>query len=174
MAVHFDKYVNKEVFVVGVDDTEPSGPLEVFESGSDMLKFLKTQIEIGLDSDVRVLHGVLTKADVLPASTKRKVGFVIAFDSDLKIGFGANGGCIVEQCFSDVNELATEIETLVGTSIGPITEVDMDYLYILYGYELKTFISIDLEELDEEAIETCKGIAMESESVREKTLQATS
>jgi len=165
-----DKYIGKEVFVVGVDDTNPSGPLEVFDSAEEMFTYLKTQIEIGVDADVRVLHGVLTKADTLPHSTRGKAGFLLAFDEYMESTYEANAGCIVEQCFSDVNELANEIENMVGTSIGPIATVDIDYLYILYGYELKTFVNIDLEDLDEENIDVCKKIALETEEVRKKSL----
>lgn len=167
----FGKFLNKEVFVIGVDDTEPSGPLEVFDKASQLFNYLKDQIEIGIDSDVRVLHGVLTKADTLPSSTKGKVGFILAFDAEMQRSFRTNGGCIAEQCFADVGELATQIEGMIGKPTGPIHEVEIEYLYILYGYELKTFVSVDLEELDEETIHTCKKVAEESESIRERALE---
>lgn len=172
MSVPFDKYLNEEVFVVGVDNTEPAGQMEMFTSASELFKYLKYQIEVGIDPDVRVLHGILTKADVLPSSIKNKAAFILAIDPDYN--FNITMGCIIEQCYTEINELATEIETTIGTSMGTIVEVDMDYIYILYGYELKPFISVDLGDVDEETIHVCKKIALESESIRTKTISKTS
>lgn len=155
-----DKYIGKEVFIVVDGEDEEDSDINVLENIEDLTTHLMS-LNIIIDSDTRVIHGILTSGEFLPSNLHKKSAYIICLNpNNDSSGFVSESGC------ADSSELAQEIETLVFHGF-PATGMDisMDNIYILYGYQLETYISINMEEIDSEAIDTCKKISDEVESV---------
>ena len=65
-----DKYLYDEIYVVGTDSAvSATGELTVCESLEELLQHLKTK-NVSINSDLRILHGVLTSAKAIPKDLK--------------------------------------------------------------------------------------------------------
>jgi hypothetical protein len=60
-----------------------------------------------------------------------------------------------------VKELAEEIEEMVSSTIGIDTDLNINDVFILYGYQMETCLSVAEDSVDEEIISVCAQIARE-------------
>lgn len=150
-----EKYLYKEVYVAGPDSTvTTSGELTICGSFEALLNHLKTKSVI-INSDLRVLHGVLTSAKTIPKDFNHRQPFILLKDPDSN----DRGIMLDADAENDCNELASEIERLLENGEVASFFFEMDDIYILYGYELSITLSVDEDELDEEIIEDCLVVA---------------
>jgi hypothetical protein len=152
--------VGKEVYII----TESFD----FEPGETVIVDTWTALDRAIGNydpttgaDVLVFHGYLTSALRLPTGLKGRTAFLIAYDPD------DPSMALVQESVSDtVDEIATEIEELLSTGVvgeGQLPfDVDIDGLHILYGYQLRTHISVSEEEVDEAILDLCQQVAEET------------
>jgi hypothetical protein len=155
------QYVGKEVFLVVGGEDEETGDIGVFETWGDLLEQLKT-LTPTTDAETRVFHGILTLGEFIPSSFHGKSVFIICIDP-----YEDARGNIIESTGGCPADLAEEVSDIMKIG-GPLSDmkIDIDDIYILYGYQLDTCLSINDEALDEEVIATCREIADEIEIAR--------
>jgi hypothetical protein len=153
-----NKHLYDEVYVVGPDSTVSiGGDLTVCSSFESLLEYLKTK-NVSVNSDLRVVHGVLTSAKSIPKDLKGRQAFILLrdpADDDLGMLLDADAD-------DDYNELGTEIERVLESNEVASFFFEIDDVYILYGYEMSLALSVDEDEIDENIIHDCKSIAIEA------------
>jgi hypothetical protein len=148
-----DEYLYKEVYVVGTDNmVSASGELVVCSSFEKLLDHLKTK-NISINSDLRVIHGVLTSARSIPKDFKNKQPFIMLKDPDKE-----NYGVLLDADGDSCDELGEEIEMTLASEDTAAFFFEIEHVYILYGYEMSLVMSVDEDDLDEDAIECCMEI----------------
>ena len=158
-----EKYLYTEVYVVGADHTVAAGgELTVCGSFETLLDYLKTK-NVSINSDLRVLHGVLTSAKTIPADFKNRQPFVLLQDPDSE----DHGVLLDPDTENDCKELALEIEMMLESEEIASFFFEIDNVYILYGYELSLTLSVDEDDLDEEIISDCIEIAAAARKLSE-------
>ncbi len=153
-------YIGKEVFVVGLDGDLESGDIEITES----LSTLNIRLSImnpAAESNITVVHGILTAADYIPDNIGRGA-YVIAL-RPLDISTGA----IFELNNNSPQGLANLVENVVNDS-EISDDMDIENVFILYGYELRLGYSIREDEVDEQLIEDCQEVANEANKMKER------
>lgn len=146
-----NKHLYSEVFVVGVDNiTAKSGELAAFKSFENLIEHLGTK-SIGINSDLRAMHGVLTSAKAIPNNFCGRQAFILIADPE-NPGYGL---LIDSDSDNDCGELAKEIENLLKSEEIAANFVEIDNVFILYGYEINIILSVDEDEIDEEMIASC-------------------
>lgn len=148
-----DEYLYKEVYVVGTDNiVSVSGELVVCSSFEKLLDHLKTK-NMSINSDLRVVHGVLTSARSIPKDFKNKQPFLILKDPD-----NENYGVLLDADGDNCDELGEEIEMTLTNEDTATFFFEIEHVYILYGYEMSLVMAVDEDDLDEDAIECCMEI----------------
>lgn len=150
------QYVGKEVFLVIGSEDEAVGDIDVFEDWGSLVEFLK-KLTPTADPETRVFHGILTLGEFIPSSFHGKSAFIVCIEP-----YEDSKGNIIESTGGNPTDLAEEISSImsVGGQISGM-KVDIDDIYILYGYQLEPCLSINDDELDEEIIAVCSEIAAE-------------
>ena len=150
-----EKHLYDEIYLVGVDNTvSPCGDLTVCATFEDLLSHLKTK-NASIDSDLRILHGVLTSAQSIPSDLKGRQPFIILKDPNVH-----DQGILLDSAADDdCKELAAEIERMLESEEVASFFFEIDHVYVLYGYELSLTLAADEDELDEEIISACLEIA---------------
>jgi len=149
-----DEHLYKEVYIVGTDSAvSAGGELTVCSSFETLLSHLKTK-NISINSDLRVLHGVLTSARSIPKDFKNRQPFLLLKDPDT-----ADHGVLLDADADDCDELAACIEHTLGSEEIASFFFEIEHVYILYGYELSLAMSIDEDDLDEDTITSCIEVA---------------
>lgn len=158
-----DSLIGKEIFVVASEECDEGDFGAVFFSDKiGELKEFLSQMDPEVDSYTRVYHGVLQTAEYLPSSIRNKNVFLVCLDPG-----DPEKGYVMETNSDTVAELSKELAAVLnGDEIfegsgKPSTE----YIYLLYGYQLKVCLSINDEDLDEEKINVCKEISEEIDGV---------
>jgi hypothetical protein len=161
------QYTGKEVFIVAGGEDEETGDIDVFEDWEGLVEKLKT-LSPTSDPETRVFHGVLTLGEFLPSSFHGKSAFIICFDP-----YEDKKGSITESTGDSSMGLAEEISNIMSLG-GPISDmkINIDDIYILYGYQLDSCLSVNDEEIDEEIISTCNEIAAEIETAKTLIMNA--
>jgi len=151
----------EEVYIVGVDTTTtPSGELTVCGSYERLITHLKTK-NISICSDLRVIHGVLTSAKSVPKELKNQQAFIIAIDQE-----NHSHGVILDSESDNYKELSYEISSLLQGNKVTSFFLEIDQIFILYGYELSVVMSIDEDDIDTGlVIDACKEIAEVAEKL---------
>lgn len=158
-----DKYLYKEVYVVGTDSTvSDGGTLMVCGSLEDLMEYLRTK-SIGIDYDLRVVHGVLTSAKSIPKDLKDRQAFILLVDKSAD-DYGIMLDSDTENNF---NELGEEIEKVLVSEEIATFFYEIDNVYILYGYEMSLCLTVDEDEIDENIIEDCLVIAEQAKKLKE-------
>lgn len=153
--MQLDDHLYKEVFVVGVDNiTSTSGELTVCKSFEKMIEHLGTK-SVGVNSDLRALHGVLTSAKAIPKDMCGRQAFILLTDPE-NSGFGI---LIDSDSDNDCSELAAEVEKLLSAEEMSESFAEIDNVYILYGYEVNIILSVDEDEVDVELIDSCMDVS---------------
>jgi len=149
-----DKYLYSEVYVVGTDSAlSAGGELVVYSSFEDLQTHLKTK-NISINTDLRVLHGILTSARSIPKDFKDKQPFLLLKDPD-----SADHGVLLDADSDSCEELAQEIEKVLNSEEMASFFIEIEHVYILYGYELSLAMSVDEDDLDEDIISSCLEVA---------------
>lgn len=145
---------NKEIFLVYNDEKNDEGiPVKIcimFEF-MDLIDHLKKLIP-NIDCETKILHGVLTQAFNLPKNLRGKTAFII-------INSSSNALIMETDSTSDKDLALTITSILTNNNPNFIPPLKIENIYILYGYEITTVLSLDEEEIDEEIINTCQKIA---------------
>lgn len=152
-----DEYIGEEVFVVAPDESSMDDDSATeFYATDDFMEFVENLQGKGeTDLPLRAVNGVLTKAESIPNDLKGKTPWLIVvnpLDEDM--------GYLVELYVDGSGDVADAIERTINEGNGV---VDIDDIYILYGYELNICLAVNEDELDEESIEECKSVAAEAE-----------
>jgi hypothetical protein len=149
--MQIDRFLYQEVFVVGVDHvTSIAGELKICESFEDMVEYLRSKT-VGISLDLRVLHGVLTSAKAIPNDFCGRQAYILLTDPE-----GDGYGSFLDSTADDsCEELAEEIEKLLSSEEIAVSFLEIDDVYVLYGYELNIILSVDEDEIDEELIAQC-------------------
>lgn len=154
MSSPIEDYLYQEVFVVGVDHiTAASGELMVLKSFEDLINHLSTK-HIGVNSDLRALHGVITSAKAIPRDFCGRSAFILIVDPEVE-GYGL---LIDSDAEDNCQDLAAEIEKLLVNEEIAANFVEIDNVYVLYGYEMSIILSVDENDLDEEMIVGCAKV----------------
>ena len=149
-----DKHLYNEVYVIGTDSTvSAGGELTICSSFEDLLAHLKTK-NISINSDLRVLHGVLTSARSIPKDFKDKQPFLLVKDPEKE-----DHGVLLDADADSCEELADGIEMALSSEVIASFFVEIEHVYILYGYELSLAMSVDEDDLDEDTITSCLEVA---------------
>jgi hypothetical protein len=159
-----DKFLYDEIFLVGTDSTvTTTGELTVCESFEELLVYLRTK-NISVNSDLRILHGVLTSAKTIPKDLMGRQPFIILKDPDSK-----DHGILLDSSADDnYTELATEIEEALESEEVASFFFEIDDVYVLYGYELSLALAVDEDDIDEAIISDCLEIG---ESARKLSIE---
>lgn len=155
------QYIGKEVFLVIGSEDEELGDINVLETWGDLIEFLKKLTPL-IDPETRVFHGVLTPGEFIPSSFRGKSAFIVCVEplEDSK-------GSIIESTGESPIGLSEEIVSImnVGGQMSGM-KVNIEDIYILYGYQLETCLSVDDDDIDEEIIAVCSEIASEIDDVK--------
>ncbi len=158
-------YINKEVFVVAEDEMN-TVEIGVYDDVVDVIEHLQTLDPLN-DVNTKVYHGVLTKADVLPSSSKGKKCFILVIDLTTGFADAPIEGCAFESdCENDVSILAGEIEHIVNDNEYVTFPIEIENLFVLYGYSMDVTLGINDDEVDDEIIDTCKKVVEETKQIR--------
>lgn len=158
------QFLHDEIFVVGTDHTvTAAGELIVCESFEELLTHLRTK-NVSVNSDLRIVHGVLTSAKSIPKDLKSRQPFII-----LKDPSSPDYGIILDSdTDDDYNELASEIESVLASEEIASFFFEIDNVYILYGYELTLTLAVDEDDLAEEIISDCLEIGEAARKLSEE------
>lgn len=155
MDANFRKYKgNRDVFIIGTDGMDGTGDITIYEEFEDLNEHLKLTNPIS-ETDIIVLHGIITSAKYIPADIGRYVYIIVQDPED------GGSGCIYEtECNGDVDALSMFISDIVtAPSNVPYINLTIDNIFIVYGYGLNLGYSIHEDEIDEEALEECQDTA---------------
>lgn len=152
----------RDIFLIAGDEDGELSQIFMFNAIEDVEEHLK-ELTPSLDSQIRLLHGSLAKADYLPSDFHNRTPFVVCVDPDEPIN-----AFVIESGAASPSELAEEIEMFLKTGGTFATIPDIDDIHIFYGYEVSTCLRPVEDDIDEEAIETCCMIA-EAARCHEKT-----
>jgi len=163
-----DRFIGKEVFVI-VPEEDTSSEIKVYDDFEDAMIQL-SEVDPLEFPETKVFHGVIAKAETIPADINTRGCYIIAID----IYYDPNRfrGILYESdCKNDPDTLANDIEMAIESSIhepGNLYTHEIEFLYILYGYEVTTGLCINKDSLDEEIVHTCKTIAVEAMKMSEE------
>jgi hypothetical protein len=150
--------IYREVYVITVDSIvqQTAGRLEVHLSFENLVESLSKKSHMS-GSEIRVLHGILTPARVVPSRLRGRQAFIIIVDEDSKYGSAFDSDAD-DSC----DELAAEIEAIANNSdIRP----DIDDIFILYGYELGLTLSVSEDDINEDVMQRCAAVGLESRKI---------
>jgi hypothetical protein len=151
------EFLDKEVFVVSCGEVPFS--IYIFEDYEQLSIYVENNY--GMYGDVLTIHhGILTQADILSPDDKNQKSFIIVVDFKEE----ELAGAVIDSESKCINELSNKIEGLstVGYNYRNDNikfEDDISNIFILYGYEIGTKTVVDLEDMDEESIDSCKKIS---------------
>jgi len=159
--MNLKKSIGMEVYVVAGDESAKTD-VEIHDNYTTMLEYLSL-LNPEEHFSTKVYHGVLMPATVLPESLKGKSCFILALEMTYKKSVAVLEGYVFESdCDGDIDILATEIEQMIHTNeYTADMRIDIEDIFVLYGYELETCLSINPDSIDEEVVDTCKGISEE-------------
>lgn len=150
-------YVGKEVFFISGSEDEDMSDLYIYDDWMGVIDQLKIMSPI-IEMETRVFHGILTHSEFLPNSFRRKSVFIVQLNSG-----DSSKANIIESESGSSWELANEIEDIIKTNNSVLDiKIDIEDIFILYGYKIETCLSINEDDIDEEIIESCRSIAEET------------
>lgn len=166
--MNLDKFEGKEIFVAVEGDEDSPGYFYVTESEEDLIEHMKTY-NTTLDPEIRTFHGVIGNAAYIPGNMRRCSVFMLVQDPT-----SPDQALIGELPEVGAEEISEIIENEVELALAG---VDSDYIFnqhieitdmfLLYGKQLPTFISADLDAADEELISRCKTVYEDINKLKE-------
>lgn len=159
-----DELIGKEVFVI-VPEEDTITEIAFYETVEELNEHL-VLIEPLDEPETKVLHGILTKAETIPAHIKSDKCYVIVI-SAVYSNNTVQGVIYQSECDGDPDILANDVEESIGDiNSGVMMNPTIDEILILYGYEASTGLCLNIESLDEEIISRCKTIGSKAEELR--------
>jgi len=142
-----EKDLGKEIYLLhfivdmqDVTDDDGFAYVEVFHSLSDLNEYLGSMF-YDEDDEVRIFHGFIFSARVLPDIQKPTVSaFIICEDS------------IIE---TELPKLPEDISNILNNSRNTIDSIDD--LYVMYGYEMETVLTAVEDALTNAMLDEIKG-----------------
>jgi hypothetical protein len=158
------QYIGKEVFLVVGSEDDDIGDINVLENWGDLVEFLK-KLTPTVDPETRVFHGILTPGEFIPSSFHGKSAFIICIEP-----YADSKGNVIESTGESPMGLAEEIVNIMSIG-GPVSgmKINIEDIYVLYGYQLETCLSVDDDDVDEEIIAVCSEIASEIDNAKMMT-----
>ena len=144
----FLKHVYTEVFIVGFD-TGRHQRIEIHTEPFDVMESLNPK-SIDNSKDIKVVHGYLLPATILPSNLNGIGGFVVIALPNTDLGLFSG------EALCNPKDLAITIQTIVTCK-----KIEIENIFILYGTKINLTLSISEDELDEELIE--RGCAIVEE-----------
>lgn len=158
--MNIDKSTGIEIYLVAEDEIAHSD-IDIYDNYVDVLEHL-AMLTPEMDFTTKIYNGVLMPAKVLPSSTFGKKCYIVTLTLSNDMGSLQLEGSIIESdCADQIEVLAEEVEELINKKDAIKFTVDIDNVFILYGHELETCLSINQESIDDEVIDTCKKVAKE-------------
>ncbi len=158
--------VGKEIFLISEDEIAES-EMVIYDNPQDVFTYLST-LMAETDFGTKIYHGMLMPAKVLPSVLHTKHCYILALHLTYIQGNLILKGCIFESDCEGKNDiLAKEIEDLVNSEDKVDFKVDIDNIYVLYGYELQACLAIDEESIDDEVIDSCGKMVEEVRKIEE-------
>lgn len=147
--------IGEEVFVSGfktkgVKEATIFGPFDIFDLHVELSDHLE-EIFVN-DGIISAFHGVITPASVLPTDIGILGAYVIARDKDMACIIEASTENTLEDIMDIIQNLAN------GGESQKYEEIDIDNIYVLYGYELDVMFTTSEDEIDESAIAGCLAL----------------
>lgn len=152
------KHCNKEIFLAYNDeDNDRDLPVEIYIT-SELMELVDhiNKLIPSIDFNIKILHGILTNASVLPKNLRGRTAFMIVDDTIL------DHALVSESNAQSDKDLANTIDSLLLYN----KSESIEDIYILYGYEISAILSLNEEELDEEIIDTCQKIICDINTVK--------
>lgn len=145
-----------EVYFVAPDHVvSDTGTLKVFSTLEDLHKFLASK-NVTTSSDLRVIHGFLTPATVIPKSLGENVAVYIVLEDPYELGKGV---MLDADNTDDYEELAEEVESAVQGDETSSFVAEMESTYLLFGYEVNVVMWIDEGDLDAKRLIKAANVA---------------
>jgi len=154
-----DSFVGDEVYIVVAEEASIT-TIYCYDDIDETLACL-AEIDPLEEPETMVFHGVLTKAESIPANIESRHCYVIVVNDYFDLN-RVNGYLYESDCENDADSLALDVEATVANSISGgsiLFGCEIENIFILYGYQLATGLSINRDSLDEETVQTCKTIA---------------
>jgi hypothetical protein len=150
--------------MIGPSDVSEITLFETFEDMQEHLQGLNPET----NSDILALHGTITKANTLPAQLHQLQAFIVLINP-----YKTDGIIIESQAMGKhINTLAFEIENILNTQHDSFPWLDIPLeindIFILYGYEMDIGMSVNEDDIDEDIVEKSQKIVLELEAIKER------
>ena len=155
-----DSLIGKVVFVATTSEDEETGQVFFTDDWPDLNKYMD-DMEPELNAETRVFHGVLTRARYLPDEIDSEKAYIIF----IPLSCLAEGN-IVEIESASADKIVKKVMELMKTGIMSIVP-EIDDFYVLYGYQMPTYLSVKKDDIAETKIKTCKEIYNRAKRVEE-------
>ena len=142
---------NDMVYLLGVDGMSEVGELACYDFFSGLKEHL-TLISPDSEPGLMALHGVLTSAKFIPGEIPDVSVWIVLQNPD-----NEDEGCLIEaSAEGGPDVIAKEIENLLESIDCPVDNIDIDDVFLLYGYELNLGYGVNEDEIDDERLKECK------------------
>jgi len=150
--------LNKEVFIA-IEDYDTNFKAKLTESLEDLQDYL-IMLSPEDYQEMKVVHGVITKAKYIPENIRNQKCFIMVLDPGCFID-SLDLECTIIESDSggDSDVLAEEIESLVKDATNLIYMPDIEDIFIIYGYTMEVGLYVNTDSADEECIDTCERVA---------------
>jgi hypothetical protein len=153
--------LGEEVFIAASDESKHEAALDrifkVFDTLPELMEGLKN-IDAEFE-DIRVVHGVITPAEALPSDIEDISAFVVVANPlDDQDGFLIDAG-------DTTDHIEYAVTDVIDNGIAYTHDIDIDYIFVLYGYELSLVFTVDEDEVDDETIDSCKKVAEKAKKI---------
>lgn len=152
----FLEHIYTEVFIISLNLGRQQ-LIEIHTEFFDVMESLNPR-RIEYNKDVKVVHGYLLPATVLPSNFNNISGFVVINLPD------TNFGSFTGEAFCNSTDIAVTIQTAIAT----YEKVRIEDIFILYGTKINLTLSVSEDELDEEIIERSRAVVKEVKRIKEK------
>ena len=145
--------LGKEVYVI-TDSTEfEVADTTIVETWGELRTSLQA-CDPTVCNETQVFHGHITSAMQLPPSLEGKTAFIIIYDSN-----DPSKAVVYESASEDIEAMSIEIEEAIATNSDFDLTINIEDIFILYGYQMNVSLAVSEEEVDEELLEACERIA---------------
>ena len=161
--------LGKEVFVLASDETYHaatcvSRQFFIFDSIEDLRDKL-SEISANEADDLKLVHGVLSSASVLPLDFDDRTAYVIVAnpleDED----------CFLVEGGDTTKHIEEEVTDVMKFGIGDFFHAGIEDVFVLYGYEIPIGLGVPDDELDEEIIDSCLKVAHDVNELEQLALK---
>jgi len=150
------KFTDKIIFLVcAPDDNDSSDEFFATTLWTDLITHMNST-EIDADKIPRVLHGMLTHAELLPNNVHGETAYLVAEDPDdpaaILVGAGLSGNNTISELTDLIDEAIGDSKTRFVMSRKDLT---IDHLFVLYGHPLDLTLSVNKDSIDEASVDNC-------------------